>query len=94
MILRHYFKVKTGVDVSQYGFSGNKGEYYYMDQQITPGRTAADCEIGDYTLHYDTMCYVHAVLASPDAPENLQQLAAALYLYNQAAAAYLKNVIG
>mgnify|MGYP007083915751 FL=1 len=94
MILRHYFKVKTGVDVSQYGFSGNKGEYYYMDQQITPGRTAADCVIGDYTLHYDTMCYVHAVLASPDAPENLQQLAAALYLYNQAAAAYLKNVIG
>ena len=94
MILRHYFKVKTDVDVSQYGFSGNKGEYYYMDQQITPGRTAADCVIGDYTLHYDTMCYVHAVLASPDAPENLQQLAAALYLYNQAAAAYLKNVIG
>ena len=45
------------------------------------GVTVADCVIGDYTLKYQPVCYVRAVLESEAAPENLKQLVTALYLY-------------
>ena len=81
VVLRHYFKVAEGTDVSAYGFTGNKGNYYYMDLAAGFGVTVADCVIGDYTLKYQPVCYVRAVLESEAAPENLKQLVTALYLY-------------
>ena len=81
VVLRHYFKVAEGTDVSAYGFTGNKGNYYYMDLAAGFGVTVADCVIGDYTLKYQPVCYVRAVLESESAPENLKQLVTALYLY-------------
>ena len=30
-VLRHYFRVEPGFDVSQYAFTGSKGNYYYID---------------------------------------------------------------
>ena len=81
VVLRHYFKVAEGTDVSAYGFTGNKGNYYYMDLAAGFGVTVADCVIGDYTLKYQPTCYVRAVLESESAPENLKQLVTALYLY-------------
>lgn len=67
--------------VSAYGFTGNKGNYYYVDLAAGFGVTVADCVIGDYTLKYQPVCYVRAVLESEAAPENLKQLVTALYLY-------------
>ena len=81
VVLRHYFKVAEGTDVSAYGFTGNKGNYYYMDLAAGFGVTVADCVIGDYTLKYQPVCYVRAVLESEAAPENLKQLVTAFYLY-------------
>lgn len=81
VVLRHYFKVAKGTDVSAYGFTGNKGNYYYVDLAAGFGVTVADCVIGDYTLKYQPTCYVRAVLESEAAPENLKQLVTALYLY-------------
>ena len=81
VVLRHYFKVAKGTDVSAYGFTGNKGNYYYMDLAAGFGVTVADCVIGDYTLKYQPVCYVRAVLESEAAPENLKQLVTAFYLY-------------
>lgn len=81
VVLRHYFKVAEGTDVSAYGFTGNKGNYYYMDLAAGFGVTVADCVIGDYTLKYQPTCYVRAVLESEAAPENLKQLVTAFYLY-------------
>ena len=93
MILRHYFLVEPGTDVSAYGFTGNKGKYYYMDQEAVLGTVNQNCVIGGYVLSYDTMCYVRSVLASADAPDNLKQVVTALYLYNQAAIAYQQNPV-
>ena len=87
-MIRHYFKVEEGTDVSAYNFSGNKGDYYYMDIAALPGRSAADCAVGEYTLNYATECYVHAVLASENTADNLKQVAIALYLFDQAAEGY------
>lgn len=58
VVLRHYFKVAKGTDVSAYGFTGNKGNYYYVDLAAGFGVTVADCVIGDYTLKYQphAMC--------------------------------------
>ena len=81
VVLRHYFKVAKGTDVSAYGFTGNKGNYYYVDLAAGFGVTVADCVIGDYTLKYQPTCYVRAVLESEAAPENLKQLVTAFYLY-------------
>lgn len=81
VVLRHYFKVAKGTDVSAYGFTGNKGNYYYVDLAAGFGVTVADCVIGDYTLKYQPTCYVRAVLESESAPENLKQLVTAFYLY-------------
>ena len=79
--LEHDFTTETVTDVSAYGFTGNKGNYYYVDLAAGFGVTVADCVIGDYTLKYQPVCYVRAVLESEAAPENLKQLVTALYLY-------------
>ncbi|WP_415934584.1 GLUG motif-containing protein [Ruminococcus champanellensis] len=92
-VVRHYFRVADDADVSAYGFTGNKGKYYYMDQEAVLGTVNQNCVIGGYVLSYDTMCYVRSVLASADAPDNLKQVVTALYLYNQAAIAYQQNPV-
>ncbi len=92
-VVRHYFRVADSADVSAYGFTGNKGKYYYMDQEAVPGTVNQNCVIGGYVLSYDSMCYVRSVLASADAPDNLKQVVTALYLYNQAAIAYQQNPV-
>lgn len=88
MILRHYFLVEPGTDVSAYGFTGNKDHYYYMDLSAVPGTATGACVIGGYTLSYDPMCYVRAVLTSQKSTDSLKLVAKALYLYHQAAEAY------
>ena len=92
-VVRHYVRVADSADVSAYGFTGNKGKYYYMDQEAVPGTVNQNCVIGGYVLSYDSMCYVRSVLASADAPDNLKQVVMALYLYNQAAIAYQQNPV-
>ena len=88
MILRHYFLVEPGTDVSAYGFTGNKDHYYYMDLSAVPGTATGACVIGGYTLSYDPMCYVRAVLTSQKSTDSLKLVAKALYLYHRAAEAY------
>ena len=89
-VLRHYFLVEPGTDIQAYSFDGSKGNYYYLDLAVIPGSGPVTCTLGGYTLSYDPMCYVRAALTSPDAAENLKKTVAALYLYWQAAEAYLQ----
>ena len=87
-VVRHYFRVANDADVSAYGFTGNKDHYYYMDLSAVPGTATGACVIGGYTLSYDPMCYVRAVLTSQKSTDSLKLVAKALYLYRQAAEAY------
>ncbi|MDE5936854.1 MAG: hypothetical protein K2G83_05560, partial [Ruminococcus sp.] len=89
--LRHYFKITDGTDVSQYDFSGNKGNYYYIDiSDISADKLDVACKtsIGGYTVSYSPMSYAHAVLSSDNASDSLKNVVRALFLYNQAANAY------
>ncbi|MCM1315831.1 MAG: terpene cyclase/mutase family protein [Muribaculaceae bacterium] len=89
--VRHYFKVAEGTDVSEYNFSGNKGNYYYIDiTDISADKLDVDCDtkIGGYTVTYSPMSYAYAVLSSENASDSLKNVVRALYLYNQAANAY------
>lgn len=89
--LRHYFKVAEGTDVSVYKFSGNKGNYYYIDiTDISADRLddVCDTKTGGYTVTYCPMSYAYAVLSSDKANDSLKNVVKALYLYNQAANAY------
>lgn len=89
--LRHYFKVANGTDVSGYNFSGNKGNYYYVDiADISAGTlfNIFTTTVGDYTIEYSPMTYVQAVLNNDSADEALKNTVKALYLYGQSAQAY------
>ena len=89
--VRHYFKVAEGTDVSAYNFSGNKGNYYYIDiTDISADKLdmACDTKIGGYTVTYSPMSYIYAVLSSEKASDSLKNVVRALYLYNQAVNAY------
>lgn len=91
--LRHYFRVADDTGVENYNFSGNKGNYYYIDVtdiQANMFGKANDVTIGDYTISYSPMSYVYAVLASDITTYNLKTLVSSLYLYNQAAVNYQK----
>lgn len=91
--LRHYFKVADGTDVSGYNFSGNKGNYYYIDIADIPSHMldqTKNVTIGDYTISYSPLSYAYAVMNSENSDENLRNVVKALYLYNQAAVAYKK----
>lgn len=91
--LRHYFRVADGTGVENYNFSGNKGNYYYIDvadiQANMLGKTS-NVTVGDYTISYSPMSYAYAVLASDITTYNLKTLVSSLYLYNQAAVNYQK----
>ncbi|MDE6538851.1 MAG: terpene cyclase/mutase family protein, partial [Ruminococcus sp.] len=89
--VRHYFKVADGIDVSAYNFSGNKGNYYYIDIiDISADKLdmAFDTKIGGYTVTYSPMSYIYTVLSSERASDSLKNVVRALYLYNQAVNAY------
>lgn len=91
--LRHYFRVEDGTDVNGYNFSGNKGNYYYIDingisaENLDATYTSA---IGDYVISYSPMSYAYAALRSDSASDSLKNVVKALYLYNQSANAYIK----
>lgn len=91
--LRHYFRVEDGTDINGYNFSGNKGNYYYMDingisaENLDETYTSA---IGNYLISYSPMSYAYAVLRSDSASDSLKNVVKALYLYNQSADAYKK----
>lgn len=91
--LRHYFRVADGTGVENYNFSGNKGNYYYIDvadiQANMLGKTS-NVTVGDYTISYSPMSYAYAVMKSNTASDNLKNVVRALYLYNQAAVNYQK----
>lgn len=89
--LRHYFEVADNIDVSKYNFSGNKGNYYYIDiSDISADKLDVACKtsIGGYTVSYSPMSYAYAVLSSDKASDSLKNVVRALFLYNQAANAY------
>lgn len=91
--LRHYFKVADGTDVSGYNFSGNKGNYYYIDIADIPSHMldqTKNVAVGDYTISYSPLSYAYAVINSENSDESLRNVVKALYLYNQAAVAYKK----
>lgn len=89
--VRHYFKVKSGVDVSKYGFTGEKDGYYYKDfTNISAANlgTMQDFKVGGWTISYSPMSYAYAVLSKDTAEKDLKDLVKSLYLYQQAAVAY------
>jgi len=91
--LRHYFKVDDGTNVSKYGFTGNKGNYYYIDRSgISADNLDSVCRstVGDYVISYSPMSYAYAVLSNKNSSESLKNVVRALYLYNQTADAYKK----
>lgn len=92
--VRHYFKVKSGVDVSKYGFTGEKDGYYYKDfTNISAANLATmqDFKVGGWTISYSPMSYAYAVLSKDTATKDLKDLVKSLYLYQQAAVAYQKR---
>lgn len=90
--VRHYFKVASGTDVSAYKFDGQKDGYYYKEISEISARNlgvAQNVKIGDYTISYSPMSYAYSVLSSKNVSGSLKNVVKALYLYEQAAKAYI-----
>ncbi len=90
--VRHYFKVEKGTVLNGTGLSNDRQNIhgYYID---VPGITAAEfangqkTQVGDFTINYSPMSYVHAVLHQSQ-DDSLRNLVKALYKYHVTAKAY------
>lgn len=89
--IRHYFKVAEGTEDSAYGMTKKGGYYYIQCSDIPAGSlgTAHDISVGEYTISYSPLSYAYAALNSDSTSDNLKNLVKALYLYNNAAIAYM-----
>lgn len=89
--IRHYFKVTEGTDVSAYGMTEKDGYYYIQHSDVPAGSlgTAQNISVGEYTISYSPLSYAYAALNSDSTSDNLKNLVKALYLYNNAAIAYM-----
>ena len=101
-VLRHYFRVEPGFDVSQYAFSGNKGNYYYMDTNgvmVNRFRIPVSVSVAEQTgslqssgskwsLSYSPLYYLRSVLGAENTDPELKHLVQAMYLFHRAALDY------
>ncbi len=89
--IRHYFKVTEETNVSAYGMTEKDGYYFIQHGDIPAGSlgTAQNISVGEYTISYSPLSYAYAALNSDSTSDNLKNLVKALYLYNNAAIAYM-----
>lgn len=102
--IRHYFSIKSGIEVSDYNFTVNgkdvipsyNGVYYYIEisnicaQDIGKTYTIhVQGADGDMSIRYSGLSYAYMVLTgSSDA--SLKELMKTLYYYNKQAVEYSK----
>lgn len=101
-VLRHYFRVEPGFDVSQYAFTGSKGNYYYIDTAgisvnrlripvsvSVTGQTGFQQSSGSkWSLSYSPLYYLRSVLGAENTDPELKHLVQAMYLFHRAALDY------
>ena len=101
-VLRHYFRVDPGFDVSQYAFTGSKGNYYYIDTagiSVNRFRIPVSVSVTEQTgfqqssgskwsLSYSPLYYLRSVLGAENTDPELKHLVQAMYLFHRAALDY------
>ena len=103
--IRHYFTLAEGKNISDFAFmvggktatlveSKNNPGYYCIDiQNVSADElgTAFTVSINgeEVITNYSALSYANKVLSSDSTDDNLKNLVKALYLYNNAAAAYM-----
>lgn len=101
-VLRHYFRVEPGFDVSQYAFTGSKGNYYYIDTagiSVNRFRIPVSVSVTEQTgfqqssgskwsLSYSPLYYLRSVLGAENTDPELKHLVQAMYLFHRAALDY------
>ena len=95
-ILRHYFT--EAVEVAEEGYSvAKKGNLYYIEYIGIAGHELGDdititvkTTKGDMEITYSPLSYAYLALSREDVDDNLASLMRAMYLYYQAAQAYLE----
>ena len=86
-ILRHYFTEKVTEDAVK------KGDLYYIESEGIPAHKLGEeivTEVGGMEITYNPLSYAYIALTREDIDDNLKNLMHAMYLYYQAAQAYLE----
>ncbi len=85
-IIRYYFKVEDGVDVSAYNFkilTGNPNANYYYDTDGISANKLGEINklnIGEYTVEYSPMSYVYRMISKSE-NEDMKNVCYAMYEY-------------
>ena len=101
-VLRHYFRVDPGFDVSQYAFTGSKGNYYYIDTagisvnrfripvsvSVTEQTGSQQSSGSKWSLSYSPLYYLRSVLGAENTDPELKHLVQVMYLFHRTALDY------
>ncbi len=91
-IIRYYFNVEDGTDISAYNFTsvtGVTGANYYYETAGIPAHKLADANtltVGGYSVTYSPLTYAYRTAVSTDKSDDIKNVCYAMYEYYLAAA--------